>query len=76
MDELLNRARGGDKSAENGLFQRLLVRFRLFARQGTGQRGRATARPPCIPPRLIQTGNVLERSMSSYFIPEDIFGIP
>ena len=37
IDELLNRARGGDKSAENELFQRLLVRFRLFARQKVGE---------------------------------------
>lgn len=36
MDELLNCARDGDKSAENELFQRLLVRFRLFARQKVG----------------------------------------
>jgi len=33
MESLLIRAKNGDKSAENEIFERLSVRFRLFARQ-------------------------------------------
>jgi len=36
MDNLLARARDGDKSAEEEIFQHLLVRFRLFSRHKIG----------------------------------------
>ena len=36
IDELLAKARDGDRDAENCLFQHLLVRFRAFARRKVG----------------------------------------
>lgn len=36
LDDLVYRALGGDKAAENEIFRFLLVRFRLFVRQKTG----------------------------------------
>lgn len=48
MDQILERAKAGDKDAENELFAHLLVRFRLIAKRKVWEAGEELAQEACL----------------------------